>query len=259
MPNHNKKRDELIKQINIENNNITNWETKWKIKNNINKCEVTAVGIDIKKVNESDKFKINDTKIDLKNSVTILGYKIGMHMTHHVNQILGKARLALARIRKFNAAPTKVKRCLFKAILRPILEYPNYPLTKLSKKQKGRIQTIINDGIRFIGGYRRKDKMKIKELHMKYKIDPQNIRINKLTKKLIDKMKKLYTETENNFSLYYKIDPSFKINSKPHYDKQQSMSTTIANTLFKNVYRNPRKDILHQKLKFDDTPIYKAA
>ena len=85
-----------------------------------------------------------------------------------------------------------MQKYLFKALTRPLLEYPSVLNRKLTNKNKGEIPVIQNSALRFIKGIKKRERVSAASLHEELNIDPLNIRLDKLACKVYNSMKTKY-------------------------------------------------------------------
>ena len=236
------------------------WERKWKIKTNIDKCTVNPIGTTTNIVNKFGGIQLEEKEVKISTNNKILGFKLNNLKAGslHVKSIIKKAKYNLNKLKRFNSAPNKIKLILFKTILRPILEYPSYPLSRVSKNNKLKMQIIQNNGLRFAHGIKKSDRKKISELHTETNIEALNIRINKLSNKMLNKLKEIHFPKNNNNTndTYYKYG-DYTITTPPIRNKKQTLAQRINKNILKpNFIKNT---ILHEPTTTQwqpPTPIY---
>ena len=165
----------------------------------------------------------------------------------------------LMKIRRFQLAPQKVKTLLYKAIVRPTLEYPYLLLYKTGKCNLRKIQKIQNNSLRFILNLKRKDRIKITEMHEKLKIEPLNIRLNKLAKKMLYRTKDKYLSKEAvSDEAYYKLS-DYILEGPPLKKRKRSLMDKVNKYIAR---KSNRRCTLHSLPDEDNwpipEPIYKA-
>lgn len=130
------------------------WECNWKIKTSTNKCKASTIGTTPSILRKYGGINVDNESLSIASRNKILGYNFNNMTkgTAHVQVLLTKARYNSNRIRRFQTAPQKVKLALFKTLIRPILEYPPNPLTKVSINNKINMQIIQNHGLRYVKG-----------------------------------------------------------------------------------------------------------
>ena len=92
---------------------------------------------------------INDQSIPIKDSVRILGYiqTRSNISTGHITSLVTKATWQLQRLYRFRSVPSKVKLCVYKALIRPLIEYPAVLLADSSEGQIKRLQVAQNKAL----------------------------------------------------------------------------------------------------------------
>ena len=106
-----------------ELNSTLNWELSWKIKSNLAKSNIQYIGTIQSKLLALGGIRSNNVNIPLSHGVTALGANVSNNLpgTQHANKIANLASGHLSRIRRFNTAPQRVKKTLYKTLIRPIL------------------------------------------------------------------------------------------------------------------------------------------
>lgn len=100
------------------------------------------------------------------------------------------------------------------------------------------MQKVQNRGTRFILNTKLKDKISSKWLHEKLKVNPVNVRLNKLTKKMYKTMD-LYTSTNNPVEPLYKLS-DYVTETQPHRTKKQTIARRVQTNIF-TLIPKPRK------------------
>ena len=158
---------------------INEYERKWKIATNKTKFQVIPLCKNI-----VAPLNIEGEPVRYDTSGKLLGLKIGKSgLTHHVNDRVNQALAQLAKLRRFRDLPQRQKEYLYKAMIRPILEYPAVPLNTLSKNQTCKLQKIQNAAIRWITGFTPPYTETMEATHTRLRIDPLNVRIHNMAKK----------------------------------------------------------------------------
>ena len=89
-------------------------------------------------------------------------------------------------MKRFEKLTSKTKAHLYKALILPMLEYPSIPNCIASPTNTLKMQRIQNKAIKFINRYS-EDQLTIEESHIRYKLDPMNIRLHKRANKCWDR------------------------------------------------------------------------
>ena len=141
--------------------------------------------------------------------------------------ITKRAGISQNKLYRFSNAPTKIKKMLFKALTRSVLEYPCTTLSKINKYYTQQLQKIQNRGLRFIKNIKFKDKIKMKTVHEELDIEALNVRINRLKNKTLNKMKQVYHVTQSQEkNLTYKYS-DYTIQIEPHKKKSRTIAQRI--------------------------------
>ena len=165
---------------------------------------------------------------------------------------IGKAKTNLIKIESFKNAPTKIRKTLYKSLVRSALEYPSYPLNFINKTNMHKIQMVQNRGVRYIDNVTLLDKKRTTVLHDKVKMQPMNIRINQLASKIHKTMKDTYMSKKKLFPPIYKLDLDYEIRNDPIRNRRKTQAMKIKEYI--NIYY---EYFLDKKIKIIDNPIYK--
>ena len=103
--------------------------------------------------------------------------------------------MTLNKLYRFNKAPFKVKRHLYKALVRPILEYPAVTLSYTGITNKKKIQRIQNKATRLITNTKLNDRIRSEAIHNNAKMESMNIRLDKYSNKQLNKIHEKYQIT----------------------------------------------------------------
>lgn len=210
------------------------WEEKWRIKTNLNKCNINFTGTSIGNIEYHQGVNIRDTELSIKNPCIILGYNLTNHLSEssHTIYIQNKAKNNLHRLYRFNHAPPKIKKQLYLTLIRPLIEYPCTTIINSSKCEIQKLQRIQNEALRFIVEVRLRDRIPSEVLHNLTNIAPFNIRLHNLAHKTLYKIKE--TQSEN-----FTIDETVGVsgldnitNKAPIYEKTTPLVITIKNEIF---------------------------
>ena len=244
--NYKNKARQVKEKMELELERTKKWEDNWKIKTNVEKTIITPLGINKQKIDKLGGIQIDNTKLNFQPSAKVLGYTFSNRKNNiiHINNIIRKAKNSLNKIRRFSTAPSKIKLTLYKMIVRPLLELCPFELTKISTRQKRRIQVIQNNALRFVLNIKKSERKKIIDIHSELKIEPMNVRIDKLATKMLNKMKDMYFYKRNNKpTINYKYD-DYEIKLKPLRPKSQSLAKRIDKNILKpNFVNNPIKNV----------------
>ena len=243
----------LQKKTSKELEQTLQWERSWRIKSNINKCKIAIFGCKKESVQKIGGITINNHKMEIEKNIKILGCTLSKknNSKHLTQSNYQKGMRNLIKTRRFQSAPIKVKKLLYKAIIRPTLEYPYLVLYKTGRTNLRKLQKIQNRSLRFILNLKLKDRVKITEMHTKLKIEPLNLRLNKLAKKMLYRSKDKYLnkEIENN-DAYYKLS-DFILEGPPLKKKKRPLVDRMNKYIFK---KSNRRSTLHSLPKEDNWP-----
>ena len=211
---------------------IKSWEDKWKIKTNTSKCAICVVAGNPNLLREAGGILLNGTSIQIVNSTTVLGYSFSnrINANIHCSKIHNKSSIALKRLYRFKNAPPKIKKHLYKALIRPLMDYPPYQVLSSGPAKISTLQKVQNRACRFINNVTLMDKCKTSALHEYTKLDPINIRLLKLSHKSLLKMKMKYITPEED-SPIYKLD-DYSINTISQFPKKENIYQRMNNNIF---------------------------
>ena len=240
---HNKASNAQTK-ITIELERILHWESKWKIKTSWDKSFIGFAGTSINTLEEIGGINVNGNPIQITNDIKILGYTFSnfLSSTPHVNKVISKAKLDLSKLYRFRAAPVKVKKYLYTALIRPLLDYPCVELNNSGIINKSHLQSIQNKALRLILNVKLNDRVRTETMHERTKLDPINVRLAKLARKMLYKMKDLYVNADEDLAQapYTRLAIDFELESDPIRQAVPSMCETIRNVIFSDGYdRSP--------------------
>ena len=134
--------------------------------------------------------------IPFSNEVKTLGLTLKRTgIVAHINNRVLQAKLQTNKLKRFNELREKTKLHLYKALIRPILEYPIIPNAIAPRTNMLKMQRVQNKNLRNISRYTDNRDKNVKELHETYNMEPLNIRfytaVNKLWSKLEQKEQQL--------------------------------------------------------------------
>lgn len=131
-------------------NKIIKFEGEWKIKTKINKFLVIPAAR-----TKPGYLDLNYTNINYTKEGRLLGLKITNTGTAgHVKERRAMARKMLTKLKRFSGCPERVKLHLYKALVRPIIEYPPIPLHTISRTPWHQLQGIQNKAVLWAKGVR---------------------------------------------------------------------------------------------------------
>ena len=233
-----------------------NWEKKWKIKTNTSKIKIGIFGTSIEYFETYGGIRINKIPIKVNTSIKILGYTIDNNLNSviHIKSAISIASRQLSKLNKFKHAPPKIKLQLYKALVSPYLDRPSIQLDKAPKTYISKLQLIQNRALRWAYNINLTDRVPTEQIHLAAKIDPINIRLAKLARKIMFKMKDFYFDNEDNPDITYLKLASltdFYNNSTPVKPKQPSLAYKINNNIFQH-YLGSQINILNLPENWED-------
>ena len=180
-----------------------------------------------------------------------------MGSKRHINHILKKANLSLTKLRRFAPAPPKIKLTLYKLLVRSLMEYAPYQGNKLNKTNMMKLQRVQNKSLRFVANVKLSDKKKSKDIHEALKVESINVRLNRLSNKLLNKMKDNYMYKRNNAPVINYKFSDYEITSEPINKKSKTLAKTIDEKILRPRFaRNPIKDEINYSDWRPPQPIY---
>ena len=226
------------------------------------KCEIIVSGTKTSTIEKLGGVEINKEKIQIGKIAKILGFNLSINKfsTKHVSSLINKANHNLHKLLRFKSAPPKIKLHLYKVLIRPILEYPCYPLTLISKSSKRKIQIIQNKALRFVHNIKTKDKVNMKTIHEKYKIPPMNTRLHNLAIKNINNLREQYLCNRDNYIVKpYKFS-NYNISTPPIKIKKRTIALRVKKYIYNVKNKHKKQGMLLNINKpenwIDPEPIY---
>ena len=172
---------------------INAYERKWKIKTNTTKFKILAIS-KTKPIN----IQIDNQIMPFSNECTILGTKFKRTgMANHITNRVNLAKAQTRRVKRFKTLKEKNKLHLYKALIRPVLEYPVISNALASKNQMLNMQKVQNANLNIIAKNTENELKTIKELHEIYEIEPINTRLFKAAERTWEKYLEQDPEMEN--------------------------------------------------------------
>ena len=126
---------------------LNNYEKTWKIKTNIDKFSLVALGR--KKLRDLD---IQGNIIPHRKQCHILGHTLTSTslIVKHVNDKIIKAKTAISSLRRFWHFPEKLKLYLVKTMILPLIDYSPIPTHMASRTRMLKLQRLQNRALRFV-------------------------------------------------------------------------------------------------------------
>ena len=181
--NKNNDRQQLAIDTEREIKRINDYESKWKIMTNTTKFKVLSVS-----KSRPTQVNVNNRVIPFANAVGVLG--LNLRRTGFVSHITGRINLAKTqtnKITRFKELKDTTKLHLYKALIRPILEYPVVPNAMASETQLRKMQRIQNKNLRMVVKNTENEGKTMEQIHEVLNIEPINIRLYMAARKLWEK------------------------------------------------------------------------
>ena len=133
---------------------------------------------------------IDGNRVNFNNEAKVLGLNIKRTgCVSHIEKRIHLAKEQLTKIRRFIGLTTKTKLHLYKALIRPLIEYPIIPLAMASEYQLRKIQRVQNRGMRIVAKYDENLENKtIEDIHSILNLEPMNVRLYRRLEKLWQKI-----------------------------------------------------------------------
>ena len=125
-------------------------EAKLKIKPNVTKNKLIVQGVFFRTLMVAGGITLNNQSIPIKELVKIMGYNQTRSTisTGHITSLTAKAPWQLKKLQRFRSVPSKLY--LYKALIKPLIEYLAILLADSSEIQIKRLQIIQYKALRFI-------------------------------------------------------------------------------------------------------------
>ena len=247
-----------MKKLNLELNNILEWENKWKIKVNPSKSTIGAASRHIMAMEINGSISINNSPIRITSTIKILGhqYNFTNYSTGHISNIIHKATINLGKLQRFKSAPPKIKRHLYLALIRPILEYPNTQIATSGITNTKKIQRVQDRATRFITNTRLREIKTSRELPKQTRLDPMNIWLNKLKVKQLYKIHETFCPKDDLWTPTYYNLGDYEIEDPELQPRRPSLAQQIMENIFLNNQDCPWYDPMEPTNRTDPAPIY---
>lgn len=132
---------------------------------------------------------ISNIDIPFTQNGKLLGLSITCRgIAPHARERARLANLQLSKCRRFSGCSEKTKLHLYKALIRPIIEYPPIPLNTISNSLMLELQAVQNKALISVAGCRYPNIPTAKSLHERYEITPINIQIHEQAKRTWEKL-----------------------------------------------------------------------
>ena len=164
---------------------INNFEKQWKIKTNLNKFQLLSISA--KRPND---VIVDGTLIPFNREAKILGLTITTSgIKHHIAYRKHQAYSQQLKLKRFKKMTPKIKLHLYKALIRPVLEYPVVPICITSKSNQLVLQRVQNKALRWVHPSNTiTDRLTNEQIHHDLDMEPQNTRLYHLASKTWNKL-----------------------------------------------------------------------
>ena len=215
------KYENVLKKLQDELNKLLKWDQDWKIKVNPNKSLVGSTPTAIPHLEIRGGININGAPLRITSNIKIQGYNFNFKFfsTNQVNTITKKASYSISKLYRFRSAPTKMKKHLYLALIRPLLEHPSSQLNNCGISNTKKLQHMQNKGTYFINDVQKIDRISSRDLHARLKLDTMNVCINKLNRKLMYKIHEIYYANDDFLSQHINCFSDFVIEEQPVKEK----------------------------------------
>ena len=168
-----KSRKMLAKKTEREIKKLNKYEKTWKIATNKDKFQIVSIS-----TYKPEDIIIENRVIQFKRSATALGLNIKTRgISNHITTRNVLARAQLKKLERFRKMSTKTRLHLYKALVRPMLEYPVVPICLAKKTSIQKLQRTQNIAIRKAAKEGLIRTHTNERLHNMLKIEPINTRL----------------------------------------------------------------------------------
>ena len=166
---------------------ITTFEHDWKIQTNIQKFTILPAAR-----RNPPRITVNNREIPYKHTGKMLGLAMNTHgVSVHARQRSAQAHAALTKLKRFTCCNTATKLRLYKATVRPVLDYTAVSLLPLSHTQQHKLQIVQNRALRWATNTYYPNNTTLQQLHTRLNIEPLNIRRHKQANRTWNKLHNL--------------------------------------------------------------------
>merc|ERR1712179_58150 len=138
------------KKVQKEKNIVNKWVSKWLIKTNPIKSQLSSTRTRQTFIQRHPPVAIMDNNIPvpipIKNTINILGYRTDQFLNgnHHTKALFKKANAFFNSIKRLCSAPEEVNLTLYKSIIRLTFEYAPLPSIRSKECHLKNIQIFQN-------------------------------------------------------------------------------------------------------------------
>ena len=177
--NYNDDRRQLALTSQREIERINQFEKEWKINTNINKFNILSIS-----KSRPEAINIEGRRVPFSNEIKMLGLTIKRTgVSQHITNRIKQAKAQSTKLKRFIRLDPSIKLHLYKALIRPVMEYPIIPNGITSDINMIKMQRVQNKNLKFVAAYTAQQHFTIEDLHKYYEIDAMNVRLYKAAKK----------------------------------------------------------------------------
>ena len=132
-------------------NQLAEWEKKWKMTFNIDKCHIMHI-TKARKVNKT-QYTLHQQPLQTVSQATYLGIEIrsDLSWSSHVNKITNKASQSLGFLkRNLHSAKKETKEAAYRSLVRPTLEYSSSAWDPHTHKDINLLESVQKRAARFV-------------------------------------------------------------------------------------------------------------
>ena len=214
---------------------ILEWENEWLILTSWEKSLVGCSGVTKFTIEDLGGIRVGGHKLAIQHNIKILGYNFSHNLSHsaHVSKLVTIAKFTLCKLYRFQSAPINIKKYLYFALVRSLIEYPCSILNSTPPTLQIKLQRVQNKALRFIFFVSLLQRIRSETLHARARIDPMNIRLAKLTRKFLYKMKNIYIPAPGFEEVpYMKLALDFDLTEDPILPPKMPICEYVKNNLF---------------------------
>ena len=156
------------------------YERRKKIKNQLEKMNIITA-----RRTKPFPLTIDGNRVPYTQEGKLLGLRMTLYgIRSQIYHLEKKGKRQLGKLRRFSGLPEGIKLYLFKALLRPLLEYPAVAISTASRAALLTLQRVQTKGLRWVFGrtpwHLRPTPV---QLHQRYRVLPLNLRLHQLARR----------------------------------------------------------------------------
>ena len=113
-----------------------------------------------------------------------------------------------------------------------MFEYPTVQTSDTTQNNMLKLQKIQNAATRFITNNSLRNRIRCEELHQEAKLEPVNVRLNKLKIKILNKIHDTYMPSNDLYPVSINYASDFSISDPPRKNRKISVAKRIINNIF---------------------------